>query len=355
MDTTDPGNSRQCRGHWRIRGRRVGWEDRASASETKRSDHRPVACCPRGLPRRSGADSQASTGSEPRRDRPLRASAGVYVGLAGRAWLGLPPSGRTRRYTGGADVRGDRRQTRTRTGAGAIAKAAHLIRKLYEVPLPGPPGPEFPLPAKLTVTAISGGEGYSMIPDLCTVNVDIRLTPALDDPAAVALLHEAAARTDTRGRAPRPPVSKSPPGGRHMPCQTARRCAPHCSAGRPAQGSPRSPRSQDHPTSATISPGWASRLPPDSAWTTRACTAPTNASAYIPYPPSRPPTIRRCLPFCISPDLPSPLLSCPPHTVLTSPDPSPLTFRRLARRNDVSFLHEPGPYPTAPYPCPITS
>jgi hypothetical protein len=48
------------------------------------------------------------------------------------------------------------------------------------VPLPGPPEPEFPLPAKLTVTAISDGEGYSMIPDLCTVNIDIRLTPALD-------------------------------------------------------------------------------------------------------------------------------------------------------------------------------
>jgi succinyl-diaminopimelate desuccinylase len=84
----------------------------------------------------------------------------------------------------------------TRTGAGAIAKAAGLIRKLDEVPLPGPPGPEFPLPAKLTVTAISGGEGYSMVPDLCTVNVDIRLTPALDDPAAAALLREAVASTD---------------------------------------------------------------------------------------------------------------------------------------------------------------
>ena len=35
-----------------------------------------------------------------------------------------------------------------------------------------------------------------MVPDLCTVNVDIRLTPALDDPAAVVLLREAAASTD---------------------------------------------------------------------------------------------------------------------------------------------------------------
>jgi succinyl-diaminopimelate desuccinylase len=84
----------------------------------------------------------------------------------------------------------------TRTGAGAITKAADLIRTLDEIPLPGPAGPEFPLPAKLTVTAINGGEGYSMVPDLCTLNVDIRLTPALDDPAAAALLREAVAKTD---------------------------------------------------------------------------------------------------------------------------------------------------------------
>jgi succinyl-diaminopimelate desuccinylase len=84
----------------------------------------------------------------------------------------------------------------SRTGAGAIAKAADLIRGLHEMPLPGPAGPRFPLPTKLTVTAVSGGEGYSMVPDLCTFNVDIRLTPALDDPAALAALRAAAADTD---------------------------------------------------------------------------------------------------------------------------------------------------------------
>ena len=80
--------------------------------------------------------------------------------------------------------------------AGAIAKAADLIGALRDMPLPGPAGPEFPLPARLTVTAISGGQGYSTVPDLCTVNVDIRLTPALDDRTAAALLHGAAASID---------------------------------------------------------------------------------------------------------------------------------------------------------------
>ena len=78
----------------------------------------------------------------------------------------------------------------------AIAKAAALISRLEKMPLPGPPGPDFPLPAKLTVTAISGGEGYSTVPDLCTFNVDVRLTPALDAQAAADMLRDAAAEVD---------------------------------------------------------------------------------------------------------------------------------------------------------------
>jgi len=84
----------------------------------------------------------------------------------------------------------------SQAGAGAVAKAADLVRELHRTPLPGPAGPGFPLPARLTVTAISGGEGYSMVPDLCKVNVDVRLTPALDASAAAALLTEAAASVD---------------------------------------------------------------------------------------------------------------------------------------------------------------
>lgn len=84
----------------------------------------------------------------------------------------------------------------SQAGAGAIAKAADLVRELRDAELPGPAGPGFALPARLTVTAISGGEGYSMVPDLCRLNVDVRLTPALDDRSAAMLLARAAARTD---------------------------------------------------------------------------------------------------------------------------------------------------------------
>src|SRR6266568_9367155 len=81
----------------------------------------------------------------------------------------------------------------SKTLPSAIAKAAALISRLEEMPIPGPPGPDFPLPAKLTVTAISGGEGYSTVSDLCTLNVDVRLTPALDAQAAADMLRAAAA------------------------------------------------------------------------------------------------------------------------------------------------------------------
>ncbi|MFF0467540.1 M20 family metallopeptidase [Micromonospora zamorensis] len=69
----------------------------------------------------------------------------------------------------------------------AIVKAAALVRELGAAALPGPVA-GFPPAPKLTVTAISGGEGYSVVPDLCTLNVDVRLTPALDDRAGEALL-----------------------------------------------------------------------------------------------------------------------------------------------------------------------
>lgn len=78
----------------------------------------------------------------------------------------------------------------------AIAKAASLVTRLGAAELPGPGGEDFPLPARLTVTAISGGEGYSVVPDLCVVNVDVRLTPAFDSRAALTVVRDAAADID---------------------------------------------------------------------------------------------------------------------------------------------------------------
>jgi len=167
----------------------------------------------------------------------------------------------------------------SRIGAGAIAKAAHLIRELYEMPLPGPADPQFPLSAKLTVTAVSGGEGYSMVPDLCTFNVDIRLTPALDDPAALAALRSAAADTDTAWPGTPPTevevTMRWPPYA--LPDGSPLADALLKAAAQAGLTPPR--RSRGRPASETTSPGWASRLPQASASNTTACTAQTSAYA----------------------------------------------------------------------------
>ena len=69
-----------------------------------------------------------------------------------------------------------------------IEKAADLVRTLSAVQLPDGAGSGFPLPGKLTVTAVAGGEGFSVTPNLCTLNVDIRTTPVFDGDAAARLL-----------------------------------------------------------------------------------------------------------------------------------------------------------------------
>ena len=78
----------------------------------------------------------------------------------------------------------------------AIAKAAQFVSALSDTVLPATAGPDFPLPARLTVTEITGGMGYSAVPDLCTLNVDVRLTPAFDDRSALELLGKLTAQID---------------------------------------------------------------------------------------------------------------------------------------------------------------
>jgi succinyl-diaminopimelate desuccinylase len=78
----------------------------------------------------------------------------------------------------------------------AIEKAANLIRVLSAAELSDGASSEFPMAGKLTVTAIEGGQGYSVTPDLCTLNVDIRTTRTFDDDAAAQLLKHLVAQVD---------------------------------------------------------------------------------------------------------------------------------------------------------------
>jgi succinyl-diaminopimelate desuccinylase len=79
--------------------------------------------------------------------------------------------------------------------ANAIVKAAQLVHRMADVQLPA--GDErFPAGGKLTVTEISGGQGWSVTPDLCTVCVDLRLTEAFDVAVAGDALRAAVHEVD---------------------------------------------------------------------------------------------------------------------------------------------------------------
>lgn len=78
----------------------------------------------------------------------------------------------------------------------AVAKAAELVRFISKHRTPGPVDASLGLPPKLTVTRITGGESYSIIPDSCTICVDTRLTTTFDEAAGKDLIAAAAAQAD---------------------------------------------------------------------------------------------------------------------------------------------------------------
>ncbi|MBT8224032.1 MAG: M20/M25/M40 family metallo-hydrolase [Dactylosporangium sp.] len=120
--------------------------------------------------------------------------AGVMIGYPGLDKLVVGGRGVLRARL---HVHGVASHTGGRTSSpNAIEKAAHLVNQLAAADLNAAVDPTFPLPGKLTVTAITGGQGYSITPDLCTVAVDIRTTRGFDDTAALELLHTTAARVD---------------------------------------------------------------------------------------------------------------------------------------------------------------
>ncbi|MCX5205997.1 M20/M25/M40 family metallo-hydrolase [Streptomyces sp. NBC_00237] len=104
----------------------------------------------------------------------------------------------------------------SRQVVGAISRAAHLVRLLDEAQLPGPgTGSEFPLGPKLSVTALHGGQGFSVTPSRCELNVDVRTTPSFDAHDAETVVRKAVAELDADLPAPVPtevvPVASWPP------------------------------------------------------------------------------------------------------------------------------------------------
>ena len=104
----------------------------------------------------------------------------------------------------------------SRTVAGAISRAAHLVRRLDAAGMSGvDDGSGFPLPPKLSVTAFHGGQGFSTTPDRADINVDVRTTPAFDRHDAEALVRQAVVELDAELPAPTPtevtPIATWPP------------------------------------------------------------------------------------------------------------------------------------------------
>lgn len=172
----------------------------------------------------------------------------------------------------------------------AIEKAAQLVGALSAADLPGPAGPGFPLSAKLTVTAIEGGQGYSVTPDLCTLNIDIRTTPAFDDRAAADFLERIAAELDNAWPGTRP--TRIQPGicwpayvlsEDSLLRRALLNAAEECRV--PLETKIAGPSNIGNYLAGLVS------LPlPGSVSITSACTAPTNASGWTPSPPCKPST-----------------------------------------------------------------
>jgi succinyl-diaminopimelate desuccinylase len=93
--------------------------------------------------------------------------AGVMIGYPGTGQLVIGGRGvhRARLLVHGVASHSGGRKTRPARSK----KAAQLVGALSAADLPGPDGPGFPLSAKLTVTAIEGGQGYVVF---CAVGPD---------------------------------------------------------------------------------------------------------------------------------------------------------------------------------------
>jgi succinyl-diaminopimelate desuccinylase len=78
----------------------------------------------------------------------------------------------------------------------AVTKAVLLAAKLNAIALPKEADEDFYFGPKLTITAINGGSGFAQVPDLCVINVDVRLTPSFTAADARLLIKQAVDEVD---------------------------------------------------------------------------------------------------------------------------------------------------------------
>lgn len=103
----------------------------------------------------------------------------------------------------------------------AVTKAVLLASKLSAIALPKEADQDFYFGPKLTITAINGGSGFAQVPDLCTINVDVRLTPSFTAADARVLIKQAVDEVDgasTNGSAASGAVPNASAGSAKKAC-----------------------------------------------------------------------------------------------------------------------------------------
>lgn len=115
--------------------------------------------------------------------------AGVMLGYPGFNKIGVGARGYERAIVA-VHGRAAHSGSSSDPGCNAIPATARLVQRLTEITLPSTTLPGFPLPPRLSVTMIDGGSGFSEIPDVCRLHVDVRLTPAFGRDDARALLEQ---------------------------------------------------------------------------------------------------------------------------------------------------------------------
>lgn len=130
--------------------------------------------------------------------------AGVMIGYPGTSELIVGSRGVARMQLAVLGRAGHSGSSDPSTRCNAVEKAAELVRDLARQHTPASADPTLGLPPRLTVTAVQGGEGYTIVPDRCTVNIDARLTLGFDAAAAVQLVEQAISSVDRQwpGTAP---------------------------------------------------------------------------------------------------------------------------------------------------------
>jgi succinyl-diaminopimelate desuccinylase len=121
---------------------------------------------------------------------------GVMIGYPGMDELVIGGRGFLRAeltVQGKADHTGSQRGANNNN---AVEKAAELVRIITKHRTPGPVDVHLNLPPKLTVTGIVGGESYSIVPDSCTISVDMRLTTTFDEATGKNLIETTVAQID---------------------------------------------------------------------------------------------------------------------------------------------------------------